>query len=508
MEFALQSLSLASDSWVAIEILTQNILWIIIGILLGMFFGAIPGLGGTVAISIILPFTLALNKFEAFIVLAGAMGAVTFSGSVTAILVNTPGTGGNAATLLDGYPLTKQGQAARAISISATASALGALVGLVFFFLLIPIVIEIALLFGPSQVFWLALIGISVIPLVSGENVLAGLAMGGFGLILAFTGRALSTGELRYTYGLLPLYNGVPLVPVVVGLFAIAEMLKLTSSGEDAIAAGGEEFSVKEGRITGIKDVIKHRWLTLRCSIIGILIGIVPGIGGGVATFVSYGHAVSSSSDPDGFGKGKVEGIIASEAANDSKDGGQLFPTLGLGIPGSATTAILLAGFLMHGIIPGPDLLREELHLMLVIVFTLLISNIVTSLIGLSLLRFFTVITRIPVSLLFPAIVAVSLASVFVMSNSFADMVLALLFGLLGVVLISLDVSRIPIIMALILGDIMEDNYHTARIMFDGVIPGLFYGPLNQILIIALVLSLTLPIWIRLGIRIPGISKK
>jgi len=490
-------LSLAADSLTALAILGDNLLWLFVGVIAGMALGIIPGMGGVVTLTIILPFTLKMDPNQAFIVLSAALGAVSFSGSISAILINAPGTGGNAATLLDGYPMAQKGRAAEAIGASATASAAGAIIGILFFFIMIPFVIDIALLFGASEVFWLVLLGLSIVPLVAGERVLAGLSMGGFGLLLAFVGQTSVTGEYRFTFDLPLLFDGLGLIPPLVGLFALAEMIKLASSDEGLVPDSVEE--VAGSKFDGVKEVVKHKWLFLRCSSIGMIVGAIPGIGATVATFIAYGHAVQSSDNQEEFGEGRVEGIIATESANDSKDGGQLFPTLGLGIPGSASTAVLLGGFIIHGITPGPSLLQEQLDLMLVIVFALLFSNILTSLIGLAFTGVFVRVQQVSVSRLFPTIIILALVATFVLRNNFGDMFLALIFGAIGLVLMYLNVSRIPIIIALILGSILERNYFLAiRLADGGPLAAFFSGWLNQLLILILVVSALLPIIQRL----------
>lgn len=483
-------LSLHGPSEAALGIIASNALWFVIGVIAGMFFGVIPGMGGVVTLSIILPFTLRMDPFAAFILLAAALGATSFSGSISAILVNAPGTGGNAATLLDGYPMTKKGEGAKAIGASSLASAAGAVVGLGAFLIMIPFVVEIALLFGPSEIFWLVIFGLAIIPLVAGEQILAGLAMAGLGILFSFVGQTPVTGEYRFTYDLPFLFDGLGLIPPLVGLFAFAEMFRLASTKSQIVESDADTEMDIGGKWEGIREVIRHRWLWFRSSLIGLLVGIIPGVGAVVATFISYGQAMQSSDEPEKFGTGVIEGVIATESANDSKDGGQLFPTLGLGIPGSATMAVLLGGFLIHGIQPGPRLLVDELELMLVIVYSLVASNIATSIIGVVFTEVFTKITRVSISRLFPSIIVLSLIAVFVLRNNYSDVLLAILFGVIGITLMSLNINRVPIIIALILGEMAETNYHLSiRLSDGGVFTALFTGWLNQLLIAILLVS-------------------
>ncbi|WP_418280345.1 tripartite tricarboxylate transporter permease [Halorubrum sp. DTA98] len=467
--------------------------YLLLGILAGMILGVIPGMGGAVTLTVLLPFSIRLDPTSAFVLFGGALGATTFAGSLTAILVNTPGSGSNAATLLDGYPLTRQGEAKTAIGASAFSSATGAVLSLVFFLALIPFIIEIALLFGNSEVFWLVLIGLTVLPLVAGDRMLAGLAVGALGLIFAFTGPALRTGEMRFSHGFAFLFDGIGLVPAIVGLFAIAEMVKLASQNQDIIK---EKHEIGGSIVKGVKETIRHRWLWFRCTLIGLLIGTIPGAGGSVANFVSYGHAVQTSKNPQEFGTGRIEGVIASEAANDSKDGGQLFPTLSLGIPGSGSMAVLLTGFLVHGIQPGPGMLSEELTLMLVIVFSLIASNVLTSVIGVIFSNQLVQIADLPIAVLSPSIIVLSLMAVFISRNHFPDLFVALFFGLLGIALMYFSVSRIPIILALVLGGIFENNFYISLQLAQGDwFQAFFVGTLNQILVVLLIVTILFPFY-------------
>lgn len=487
--------SLSADAYIALGLLANNIHWLVLGALIGMILGVLPGMGGVVTLTILIPFTLGMDTFSAFTLLGAALGATTFGGSITAILVNIPGTGSNAATLLDGYPMTRNGEGARAIGASAFSSAAGAFVGLLVFFLMIPFVIQIAILFGPSEVFWLVVLGLTVIPLVAGDRVLAGLAASGLGLMLAFMGQSSITGEYRFTYGQAFLLDGIELIPALIGLFALAEMFKLSSTEAGSIV-DTSNVELKGNKWDGVKDVVRHRWMWLRCSLLGTFIGAIPGVGGSAATFIAYGHAVQSSVNSHEFGTGRVEGVIGSEAANDAKDGGQLFPTLGLGIPGSGSTAVLLGGFLMHGLIPGPDLLAEELTLMLIIVFALVGSNILTSILGLLFTEKFLRITSVPVYQLAPVIIVVGLVATYIVRNSFGDIVIALIFAALGIVMIYLSVSRVPIVIALILGAMLENNYHLAIDLAGGDIQtALFAGTLNQILIGFVLFAVLVPLY-------------
>ena len=377
------------ELWEAVRIAVEtiftprNALFLLAGVLLGLLMGALPGLGGPVALALLIPLTYPLGVNVSIMILAATLGGVAFGGSVTAILFNTPGDAPNAATLLDGYPLARQGRATEALSTSAIASASGAILGLFLFLASVPIVRQFALLFHSVDIFWLAVFGLVTVAVVSRGGIAANLVAGGVGLLLASHGFNQVTGTARFTWGTTYLRDGIQLIPLLIGLFAVAEMLRLASERTTVssvdIGSGGT--------LAGAKIVFENRLVFLQSSIVGWLIGVVPGAGGTVANFVAYLQAQNISSDPESFGTGNVRGVIASEAANDAKDGGSMIPTLGLGIPGSASTAVLLGAFVVNGVIPGPQLFQENLQLVFIVIFGLLFSNVLTSAIGILLAR-------------------------------------------------------------------------------------------------------------------------
>ena len=479
----------------ALEIFTANVLWVSLGVVIGMAIGLIPGMGGVIALTILLPFTLTMDPYQAFAFLTGAMGATTMSGSITAILLNTPGSGSNAATIIDGYPMAQKGKGATAIGASAFSSAAGAIIATTLFILSIPILFDVGLLFGPSEIFWLIVSALIIIPLVASGRTMLGLAGAGIGALLALIGRAPATAESRFTFGHITLYDGIPLLPLLIGFFALAEIIRVASSGQTQILHEGA--SMTGTRLEGIKSVIKHKWLFLRSALIGTLIGGVPGAGGSAAAFIAYGQAVSSAKDKTGFGEGRVEGVIAPESANDAKDGGQLFPTLGLGIPGSSTMAIFIAGLLLHGFTPGPRLVLEETHLVLVISFCLIYSQILTSVLGLTVTNVLLKVLEVSVYKLLPVVCVLAVGATFIARNNAIDFLFVGIFTVLGLLFIYLNISRIPFIIAFILIDILEVNFHYARAYARGDwVSALFTGNINIILIALIVLTV---VWYFVG---------
>lgn len=492
----------------ALNVVINHIHWVLLGVCAGMLIGTIPGMGGTVTLVILLPFTFGMTQFQAFTTLSAAVGATTFSGSLTAILINTPGTSSNAATLIDGYPMTQKGDSATAIGASALSSATGAIFAASIFILLLPFMIQIVLLFGPPEIFWIVLFAIVIIPLIVADKPLYGVVTALLGALVAFIGIAPQTAEPRFTFGFVRLQSGVTLVAMLIGFFAIAEILRIASLERNTIV-DFENVEISGSKLNGLREVFKNKFLWLRCSLLGLIVGAIPGAGGSAAGFVAYAHALQSGTGGGSpYGEGNVRGVIAPESANDAKDGGQLFPTLGLGVPGSGSMAVFLAAMIMHGIFPGPRVLIEETHLVLVIAISLLLSNIFTSVIGLSLADGFTRILKIPVPLLLTFIVTLAMGAVFIDRASIIDFWVAIIFTAFGLVLIYLKINRIPFLIAFILASVLEHNYHLAMRFGHGRIYEVFFtGGLNRLLIALFLVSL-ITLVVPLGEiknRIPGI---
>lgn len=471
-----------------------NFLLVVLGVLFGLLMGVIPGMGGVVALALLIPLTYGMDPLVAFMFLAAVLGGTNYGGSITAILLNTPGTATNAATIFDGYPMAKQGRAGEALGASAAASALGAVLGIVVVIALIPVMEEIILTFGPPQVFWLALFGLTIIATVVRGNVLAGLASAGLGMLFAFHGFDPVTGTPRYTYDITYLYDGIKLIPALVGLFALGEMLDLLNKGEMIAEDRDDDVDVGSGRLTGVLAVVQHKWLFLRSALLGTVIGMIPGVGGTTANYVAYFQAEKSASDSEKFGTGDVRGVIASEASNDAKDGGGFLPTLGLGIPGSASMAVLLSAFLLHGIQPGPLMLQNHMDIFAVILLSLFISNILTSVLGLSLAGVLARVTVIPISILGPIVITLAFLGVFTVNNNIFDLFVTLGFGLLGFGMARLGMSRVPMVLGLVLGPIAQQAFLRSW-QISGGTSGIFFEDLISLVLVALTLiSLLLPV--------------
>lgn len=489
---------------IALETVTDpvNFMLIVLGVLLGMLMGILPGLGGTVTLALLIPLTFGMDPLVAFMLLTAALGGTNFGGSITSILINTPGSSPNAATLLDGYPMARQGRAGEAIGASAAASAFGALFGIIILTASVPVMIQIILLFGPPEVFWLGIWGLTVIAVVVKGGVISGLVAAGFGILFSIHGVNRMTATVRWDYGLTFMRDGMPLVPALIGLFAVAEMIKLVSQG-GTIAEDEGQARVTGGQWTGIRSVYVHKWLFFRSAFIGAVIGVIPGVGGAAANYIAYFQAVQTSSDPEKYGTGDVRGVIAPEASNDAKDGTGFLPTLGLGIPGSASMAILLGAFVLHGIQPGPLLFRDHLDIVTTIILALLISNFLTSTIGVVTANQLIRVTRVDVRLLAPAVLAIAFFGTYALNNNIFQVFIAMVFGLLGFFMIKAEMSRIPMILGIVLGSIVERNFFRSLQVSRGDYSIFVRSEVAIFLILLVVASLFLP-WIRAAIRNRG----
>lgn len=487
--------SLVGPFLVALEMVLSwpTILFVVIGTLIGMIFGAVPGLGGVIALALLIPVTFGMESTWAMVLFGATLGGVAFGGSISAILINVPGTAPNAATLLDGFPMSQQGRAAEALGAAATASALGAIFGIIVFIAVIPIARQIILAFTQPEFFWLAIFGLTIIAVVSRGNLLKGILAGGVGLMLSMIGFGNVIAEVRFGFGSQYLYDGINLVVALIGLFALAEVLRMIAEG-GTIAEGGEVVTDRKGVFEGIKAVLRRPRLFLRSSITGVLVGAVPGAGGTIATFISYMQAVQASDDPESFGTGNIEGVIASEATNDAKDGGTLLPTVVFGIPGSSTTAVLLGALTMHGLTPGRELLNENLHMLFLLVLALLGSNILTSSLGLLTANHMSKLTKIRVERLVAPITVVCFIGAYALRLNMVDVVVALLFGFIGYGMIVFDYSRIALVLGLILGPIAEKSFLLSLRISDSGGMIFFRNPISIALVVLTIMALIIPV--------------
>jgi TctA family transporter len=433
----------------------ERMMYLSLGVIMGLILGIIPGIGGVAGTALLLPFTFDMDPYSAFALLLG-LGAATNTGDpIPAVLFGVPGGAASAATVLDGFPMAKNGEAGRALSASYMSSMLGGLCGAALLGVSIPLLRPVMLYIGSPELLALALFGISMVAVLAGTAPLRGMTIACFGIMLAMIGSDPQTGTLRWTMDSLYLWDGLPLVPATLGLFALPELCDLAIA-RTAIA-GSAKYDIKSGMVAGIKDCMRHWWLIIRCSWIGAGLGAVPGISGSVVDWLAYGHALKTEKGAtQTFGKGDVRGVIASEATNNAKEGGSLVTTVAFGVPGGAGMAILLGAFLIHGLVPGPDMLSKNLSVTYSMVWSIAIANIVGA--GMCYLwsGWFAKLATLRYTLICPAVLSVIYIGAFEGSRQWGDLYFLLFFGYLGWIMKQLKWPRPPLILGLVLGDIIE----------------------------------------------------
>jgi TctA family transporter len=445
--------------------LTQIFTWstlslMFIGIAVGFAVGILPGLGGPATIALMLPFIVKMKPVEAFAILLGMASVLGTTGDITSILFGVPGEPTTAATIVDGHSMAKKGQAGRALGAVLMSSLIGALFGAFILALFIPVVRPLVLTFGSPELFMLAILGLTFVSSLSGEAIVKGLLGAGIGLFLATVGLDPQTGLQRFTFGQVFLWDGVGLVPITMGFFAIPEIIDL---GVQKSSIAKDQVEHLGGVMEGVKDTFRHWWLVIRCSAVGAFCAIIPGMGASVSQWLAYAQAQQASKNRENFGKGAVEGVLGPGAANNSSMGGGLITTVAFGVPASVLLAILTGAFLIQGIIPGPDMLIPEakgghLGLTFSFVWIMVVSNIITVAICLLFLNQLVKITYIRGSVIVPIILLLIYLGTFAEKNAFADLILMLIFGMLGWVMHRLEWPRPPFILGLVLGFLAESR--------------------------------------------------
>jgi TctA family transporter len=472
-----------------------NILYPVAGTLAAMLFALLPGLTGATLMAIAIPLTFYWDPLSTMLVFGALVGGATFMGSVTSILFNIPGRTSSVAALFDGHPLARQGQARTAIGCSAAASALGSTFGVLVLIALIPFMREALLSFGPSEFVMLTIWGLTTLAALSRESMIKGLAAASLGLMIAFVGYDPRTAELRYTFDLLYLRDGLALVPAFLGLYALAEVIDLMRSRRKTIAGTRDVSELGGSAWQGARAVFRNFGLFLRSSVIGTVVGIIPGIGASVAGFVAYGQAAQwEGRRGKPFGTGNIRGVLAPEAANDAKDGGSLVPTLMFGIPGGTGTAMLLGALTVHGLEPGRAMLGANLSLVFVLIWSLFLSNWLTSILGVMTVSPLARLTTVRTQLLLPLIFVLALGAAYVYKGRISDVVLACAFGLVGYAMKKNGWPRVPMVIALVLGPLFEESLHlTLRLQELGRID-FWSRPITLGLVVLTIASLLVPV--------------
>ncbi|EFW90203.1 hypothetical protein ZOD2009_21457 [Haladaptatus paucihalophilus DX253] len=471
-----------------------NVLLILLGVLIGIIGGALPGVGGALTVAIAMPFTLGMGSTSAIIFLMAIYNGVMYGGSISSILFNVPGDSSAAATAIEGYPMTKQGRAIDALTISALSSGLGDLFGAIVIILLMPVMVSLVLMFGTPEYFLIAVFGLSLIIVVSDGSFLKDVMAGGFGALIATIGVAPMSVSERYTFGMLGLYDGVNFVAALIGIFAISEMLRL-SLRDGSISRDGD-VSLSGSVKSGISDVLSKPLTLIKSSSIGLLVGAIPGSGGSVSTFIAYGEAKRSSADPDSFGTGVEDGVIATESANNATVSGALIPTLTFGIPGSTTTAVLIGALMLHGLRPGPALFDEQIGLTYSIFATLVVCSVVIIVFGLLVVRWAGYITTVNTDLIIPVIVCLSVLGAYSLHSNYIDVFVVLVMGIVGYLMDGYGYSLVAFLLGLILGPIAEENLYRSLQLSGGSFDIFLATPL-RIVLVAMILFVVVGPYVR-----------
>ncbi|MEZ9524354.1 tripartite tricarboxylate transporter permease [Enterovibrio norvegicus] len=442
----------------------QHISYMLGGVALGLAIGIFPGLGGIAGLSLLLPFLYGMDPISALAMLIGLVAVIPTSDTFTSVLMGIPGSSGSQATVLDGFPMAKKGQAARALSAAFTSSLFGGLFGAVILTGFVLIARPVILAFGSGELFMLTILGLSMVGALAGNSFVKGLSACGLGVLLGSVGSAPATGENRMVFDNFYLMDGLPLVVVGLGIFALPEIIDLLRQNKPIANAS----KLGSGWMEGIKDFLANKWLAVRCSVIGCIIGALPGLGGSVVDWIAYGHAVQTTKDKPEFGHGDVRGVIAPESSNNAKEGGGLVPTLLFGIPGSGSMAVFLGGMVLVGLEPGPAMVSTELSVTYTIVWSLALANVFGAGACMLISPWVARLTTIRYALLAPFMVMVICFAAYQATRDLGDLVTLLAIGFLGVLMKRFDWPRPAFLIGFVLASGMETYLYQA-VQFDGI---------------------------------------
>lgn len=464
-----------------------SLLSVVVGTALGLFIGAMPGLSATMGIALLLPITYSMGPASGISMLCALYMGAMYGGSISAILIKTPGTPAAAATVLDGYPMAQQGKAGKALGVSLIASLIGGVLSSIALLTIAPILGNFALQFGPVELAAVAVLGITIIGSLSQGSALLGLLSGIIGLLLSLVGMDPITGTPRFVFGNINLFSGLPYTVALIGLFSIPQAIRL-------IEKDGEVAKV----VSSIKDRMLPTWeefklilpTILRSSAIGIVTGIIPGTGGDTACWFGYNEAKRFSKNKEKFGKGCIEGVAAAEAANNAVVGGALIPTITLGIPGSSATAIIMGGLMIHGIMPGPTLMTEYADVTYTLIWALMFSNVAMFILGMLFTRAAINVTKISNKVLGPIIIILCVIGSFAINNSMFDVYLMFAFGILGYFMDKIKMPTSPMVVGLILGKMLDVSLHQSLLMSQGSWLVFLKNPISAVLITIAFLSI------------------
>ncbi|WP_407267776.1 tripartite tricarboxylate transporter permease [Radiobacillus sp. PE A8.2] len=453
-----------------------------IGLLIGIIFGAIPGLTGNLGIIIFLPFSFAMEPATSIIFLMAIYIGGELGGSVSGILIGTPGTNAGAATMLDGYPLAKKGHGKKALLSAFLSSTVGGVISAIVLLIAAPSIANFTIHFGPPEYFALAIFGLSIIAGISGKNMYKGLIAGCIGVLLSMVGMDNMSGSLRFTFESVKLMNGLPLLPLLIGIFAIPSIMEKTESKKSDKVS--EKIKMNENDTLTKEDIKRTTPAMLKGSLIGTIIGAIPGAGTGIASFISYDEARRSSKNSRNFGKGELEGVAASESANNGVVAASLIPLLTLGIPGSPAAAVLIGAFMIQGMVPGPTLFQDQGVIVYTIMIGILIASIFMYLQGRVLAKYFVKVTHVPHQIMVPVLVLMCTAGAFAADDSVFGMKVFIIFGIMSYILMKLDFPAVPIVLGFVLGPLLEFNLRRSLVMSEGEWSIFFTRPISLVFIV------------------------
>lgn len=467
-----------------------TLLAMLTGVTIGIIIGALPGLGATMGVALILPFTFSMEPSSGLLLLIGVYCGAVYGGSISAVLIGSPGTAASAATVLDGFALAKQGKADTALKLSLYASVAGALISGVFLLTASPFIAKFALRFGSPEFFMLALFGLTIIASVSGKSIIKGLIMAVSGLLITTIGIDVISGEKRFTFGSIDLLSGIDFVPAIIGLFAISEIFRQIEANAKSIS---NEQNIQKNKLR-MRDIFPFRKTILKSGTIGTIIGVIPGAGPTISAYISYSEAKRVSKKPEEFGKGSEEGVVASESANNGTTGATLIPMLTLGIPGDSVTAILLGAFLIHGISPGPQLFTDHSNLVYTLMVGFIVVNVIMLFVGRVVIRYFSGITNMPSTILTPVILILCLMGTYALNNSMFNVFVAIIFGIIGYILQKFEYPVTSMLLGIVLGAMVETELRRSLLMSDGSMMIFFTRPISLVFFILVLLSIFVPL--------------
>ena len=466
------------------------IIAMIVGTIVGIAIGALPGLSATMGIAVLIPLTFAMSPLTALGMIAGIYNGAMYGGSIPAILLRIPGTPAGIATVFDGYPMAQQGRAALALDISLTSSSIGSAVSAVALLLVAPPLAAIALKFSPADYFWLALFGLTTISVLLSDNPVKGFLSACFGLVLGMVGIDSLTGAERFTFDILDLLSGINMIVLLTGLYAIPPAIDLVLSRD----------LVDGGKLSLGDRSESFRWRSLipvwiRSSIIGVFIGIIPALGGNVAAIIAWNEQRRVSRHREGFGKGEPEGVAAPECANNADTAATLIPALTLGVPGNAVAAVILGALLVHGLRPGPELFRDNADTVYGFMLTMLITSGIMFIIGKLGARAFVNVLKVPPRLLGPSVICLTVVGIYAVHNSLFEVWLMLGFGVIGFGMERLSIPTAPAVLAVILGPMAEESFRRALLISGGDYGYLLASPVSWVLVALIAITIAAPVW-------------